>query len=103
MAGFEFSTPQLVFLAFLLLGAGALITFVSTRWLSADRLEDRLNDFVAEEAVDNSRANIAFTIQTRDISGSMFSRLFVPVLRGISSFVGRLTPASAMDEIRAQL
>jgi tight adherence protein C len=103
MAGLGISTPQLVFMSFLLLGVGVLITVVSFRWLSADRLEDRLNEFVAEEAVDNTRASIAFTIQTRDISGSITSRIFVPFLKGITSFVGRLTPASTMDEIRTQL
>lgn len=103
MTGIELSTPQLVFFSFLLLGFGALITFLSFRWLSADRLEDRLNEFVAEEAVDNSRANIAFTIQTRDISGSIATRLFVPLFKGITSFVGRLTPTKTMDEIKSQL
>ena len=103
MAGIQLSTPALVFISFTFLGIGALITFLSIRWLSADRLEDRLNSFVAEESVDNSRANIAFTIQTRDLTGSLCTRIFVPLVRGITSFVGRLTPTSAMDEIRAQL
>jgi tight adherence protein C len=103
MAGFEFSTPGLVFLALVLLGIGALVTFLSFRWLSTDRLEERLNDFVAEEVVTDSRANIAFTIQTREISGSVASRLLLPLFKGLTSFIGRLTPASTMDEIRAQL
>lgn len=103
MASIQFSTPQLVFLSFVLLGFGALIVFVSIRWLSSDRLEERLHDFVAEEVVDDSRANLAFTVQTREIQGTITTRLFVPVIKGVTSFVGRLTPASTMDEIRSQL
>ena len=81
------------------------ITFIilSVRWLSSGSVSKRLVQYV-ETPLDEgqSRKNQA-RIQPRIITGSFSSRIFVPTLRGIGRFVGRITPAGAIENLSKQM
>lgn len=99
------SPTQLVFLAAGLGGLGFVILLFSIRWLSTDRIEDRLEGFVAEEveAREKQRANITFTIQNRELSGSFIQRIFIPSFRRVLGFLGRVSPSGTIESLRNQL
>ncbi len=99
------TTPQLLFIAALLglIGIGCLI--LSLRWLSIDRLDDRIHGYIVEDVVERepARSNIAFTIQNRELTGSIVERIFLPSLRRFLGYFGRLSPAGTVEALRAQL
>jgi tight adherence protein C len=98
----EMSTP--VFMALLLLAAGPLLFILSLRWFKEEDISDRLNEFVADP--NSSKAKTwtpALTQRARGLSGSMIRRVFLPWLKGIGKFFGRLTPTSNIRELGRQL
>ncbi len=89
-------------LGFILIGGGLIGVLLSTRWLSSDQVTKRLSDLVSEE-VGSQVSSLAISARTRDIRGSIASRIFVPTLRNIGQILGRVTPASTVESHRHDL
>jgi tight adherence protein C len=89
-------------LGFLLVAIGFISFLLSTRWLSTDQVTRRLSDFVSDETT-TQVSNLAISAQTRDIRGSISSRILLPSLRRIGQLLGRLTPNTTIENHRRQL
>jgi len=89
-------------LGFILIGGGLIGVLLSTRWLSSDQVTKRLSDLVSEE-VGSQVSNLAISARTRDISGSIASRIILPTIRNIGQILGRVTPASTVESHRHDL
>lgn len=94
---------QILMYSAVLILLGALAAIVSIRWLRADNLELRLNEYVAEEIDGAQRERTTVIIPKRQLTGSVASRVVTPLARGIIRLIGRLTPTSAINNIRKQL
>ncbi|MGW8249715.1 MAG: type II secretion system F family protein, partial [Anaerolineales bacterium] len=89
-------------LGFFLILGGILIVFLSQRWFNSDELSPRLITYVVEEEP-SKRLSSAVSSKTREISGSLTSRVVLPFLRKIGNLVGRMTPSRSLEELRFQL
>jgi tight adherence protein C len=87
---------------FLLVGIGFVGVMLSTRWLSSDQVTRRLSEYISEET-SSQVSSLAISAQTRDIRGSISSRIFLPTLRQIGYLLGRMTPVSTLENHRRQL
>lgn len=90
-------------LGFFLILAGILIVFISQRWFNSDELSPRLITYVVEEEEPSKRLSSVVTSRTRELSGSITSRVVLPFLRRIGNLIGRMTPSRSMEELRYQL
>jgi tight adherence protein C len=88
---------------FAFLGIGLVVLFFSLRWLNSDEVSPRLKAYVAEEGQQARRVDPALTVQSRQVSGSLMSRVILPMVRRMSDFLGRLTPARSMEAVQHQL
>lgn len=89
-------------LGFFLILAGILIVFLSRRWFNSDELSPRLVTFVVEEEPATRLSSLANS-RTRELSGSLTSRVLLPLLSRIGNLIGRMTPSRSMEELRHQL
>ena len=89
-------------LGFILVGGGLLGVLMSARWLSSDQVSKRLSEFVRDE-VGAPPSGLSISAQTRDIQGTILNRVLVPGIRRIGEFLGRLTPATTLENLRRQL
>jgi tight adherence protein C len=83
--------------------AGIVILVLGARWLSANTMSKRLNQYVAAP-LDNtrSRANTGRN-QSRVISGSFANRTITPAIKGVGRFFGRITPSGAIENLSHKL
>jgi len=88
---------------FVLVTAGVLALVLSLRWFWSSELSSRLNIFVAEDLLESRRFNTAAVVRSRELSGSILTRLVWPFFRRIGSLITRLTPAHSMEELRRKL
>lgn len=95
---------------YLLGGAGVLVVVLGILSLAfglqrifSDELSPRLRTFVTEQDGDTHRWKTLLVVQTRDLSGSMLNRLILPVFQRFGKFLGRLTPANALEDLRHKL
>jgi tight adherence protein C len=89
-------------------GAGliflGLITFVLVlQSLRTDEVAQRLHNYVTEAAIETRQMDALPSIRSKELSGSILTRTIVPAFKRIGKFVGRLTPASNMEELNRQL
>lgn len=89
-------------LGFFLILAGILTVFLSQRWFNSDELSPRLISYVVEEEPSKRLASVVNS-RTRELSGSLTSRVLLPILRRIGNIIGRMTPSRSMEELRHQL
>lgn len=82
---------------------GVLVFVVSFRWLRSDNMDLRLREYVEEEIEGAQRDRSTVIIPKRQLTGSVASRLVSPLARSFIRLIARLTPASAIDNIRRQL
>jgi tight adherence protein C len=68
-----------------------------------DEVTERLKEYIAETTVDQHRWRSRGPVAPRELTGSLVSRLIMPVVRGVGRFLGRLTPSGAIDNISRQL
>ena len=87
----------------ILVGAGALIALSSWRSINTDNLSIRLNDYVAQETGSASPSRNFLTGSSRELSGSLPKRVFLPFIKSIGQLFGRMTPASQIENIRHKL
>lgn len=83
--------------------AGAVFVFMSLGWLFRDDLTTRLDTFVSEPEVQQQAWSPALQVRSREITGSLVSRILVPMTQTLGRLLGRLTPASSIDSLRRQL
>jgi tight adherence protein C len=88
---------------FAILGIGLIVLLLSLRWLNSDEVGPRLETYVSEEGKPVQSINPALTVQSRQVSGSLMSRVILPAIRRMSDFLGRLTPARSMESVQHQL
>ena len=98
----------LQFVLFGLVGAalgviGLVFLILALRWVNADDVTDRLKEYVAETTPDQRRWRNRGAVAPRELTGSLVSRLIMPVIRGIGRLLGRLTPTGAIENISHQL
>lgn len=85
----------------LILGGFIFISF-SLRMFRGTRITKRLQDFVIEQPVEDSREEVA-EIKTEVFTESLFRRTVVPALQNFSSFLGQFTPQRTAEELNHQL
>ena len=98
-------TVQLIILgigAAILIGAGIVAAILSLRNMNTDNMALRLNEFVAEETP-QSEMHTLLARETRELEGSLVSRLTVPFFKGLGQFFGRLTPTTQIEDLRRKL
>lgn len=87
----------------LILG-GLLALGLSLRWLLSGGISARLQTYVAEEDLrPQQEMSITRLSRSQELSGSLVSRTLVPFFRQIGQLLGRLTPASSIENLRRQL
>jgi tight adherence protein C len=82
---------------------GILVLFLSLRWLGGDELSSRIQTYVVEEERQMERWSPIVNVRTRELSGSMLTRILNPWFKRIAGLFGRLTPASNLEEINHKL
>ena len=90
-------------LGFCLILAGIFIVFLSRRWFNSDELSPRLVTYVVEEEEPSKRLTSAVSAKSRELSGSLTSRVLLPFLRRIGALIGRMMPSRSIEELRHQL
>jgi tight adherence protein C len=83
--------------------AGLLFLVLSVRWMRSGSLTKRLVQYVETPLEDTYSRSKAVRIQPRVITGSFSSRTFIPAIRAIGRFFGRITPAAAIDNLAKRL
>jgi tight adherence protein C len=83
--------------------SGLIILYLSVRWLRSGTLSKRLTEYVATPLESQANHVNATRIQPRVITGSFFIRVFIPAIRGIGRFFGRITPGGAIDGLTHKL
>lgn len=92
-----------VLLGLALLGVGLFLLYYSASMVSNDEVAVRVQDLVVvEEASVDQQIDVA-TIETRDLAGSIISRVLVPTFSRVGDFIGRYTPAGALEKINRDL
>ncbi len=82
---------------------GLTFIMVSVFWIRSGSLTKRLAQYVETPLEDSPRRKNVASIQPRVITGSFSSRIFLPAVRAVGSFFGRITPAGAIDTLSKKL
>jgi tight adherence protein C len=86
-----------------LLAGGFVVLVASARWLNRDDVGSRLKLFVLEQETTSKQLASASPLRTRELAGSLTSRMLMPWLRSVSRFINRLTPKGVIDDVAKQL
>lgn len=82
---------------------GIVVIYLGARWLRSGSVTQRLVQYVAAPIdTTHSRMNLS-RAQTRIITGSFLNRTFIPAVRGIGRFFGRLTPGGVIEGLAKKL
>jgi tight adherence protein C len=92
-----------IIVSFILGILGIAFLILSVRWLRSGTLSKRLSQYVEAPLEESTRRKNLVRIQPRIITGSFGSRIFVPAIRAVGRFFGRLTPAGSMENLAKQL
>lgn len=87
---------------FLIVG-GFIALIYSIRWFGSEELSSRLATYVTAAEAQGRQLTSATAIRNRELTGSFVSRTFLPLFRQVGQFLGRLTPANSMEQLRRQL
>lgn len=82
---------------------GILSIIFGLQRIFSDELSPRLHTFVTEQDTDTHRWKTLLAVQTRELSGSVVSRIILPVFQRIGNIFGRLTPSNALEDLRHKL
>lgn len=85
----------------IVLGIGIFMVYFSFGMISTNEIDSRMKEYIHEEGDESSP--LQTTIETRDLAGSLFSRLLVPLFRRLGDWTSRYTPAGSIQEINRQL
>jgi tight adherence protein C len=82
---------------------GIIFIALAVRSLRSGTVSKRLTQYVEAPLEESHFRKIPVRIQPRIITGSFSSRIFVPALRGIGRFFGRITPTGTIENLSKQL
>jgi tight adherence protein C len=82
---------------------GSIALFFVIQALRPDEVTRRLHDYVTESSVDVLPRNTLPSIRSKEISGSFLARTILPAFKRLGRLLGRLTPASNIEELNRQL
>lgn len=86
----------------LVLGGSAAIIF-SLNTFGTDELAPRLETFVSSQDDKSRRYSGMFAVRTRELSGSLTTRVLIPIFRGIGSFFNQFTPGRSYERLQRKL
>jgi tight adherence protein C len=93
----------IISIGFFVVVAAFVAVFIG-RWLfKPDELNPRLMTYVVEEESPSQRLSATLTSRTRELSGSLASRVLYPIFRRIGTIISRMTPVNSAEELRHQL
>ncbi len=87
---------------FLIVGGFFALVF-SMRWFGSEELSSRLTNYVTVVQAQSRQLSSTTAIRNRELTGSFISRTLLPFFRQAGSFLGRLTPANSIEQLRRQL
>jgi len=90
-------------LGLILIVGGFIALIYSIRWFGTEELSSRLSTYVTAAEVQTRQVASSTAIRNRELSGSFMSRTVLPFFRNVGLFLGRLTPANSMEQLRRQL
>ncbi|MEJ5201631.1 MAG: type II secretion system F family protein [Anaerolineales bacterium] len=103
MASLSFidSTVLLIGIGSLVIIAGIVLTFIGVRTIGTNNISRRLNDFVAEPI----QARVVHTpVMVQQVfSGSIFRRVFSPLIKSLVNYFYRYLPAATIAELDRKL
>lgn len=82
---------------------GFVVLVFSLRWFFVDDVTVRLETFISEDENLARKMEDVKIARSRELSGSLVSRAFLPIFRNIGRFFSRFTPASSIDNLQHQL
>lgn len=91
-------------IAFLVVGIGIFLLYNSVSMISNREVTMRVRDLAAEntEELGTDNRDHRF-IETRDLAGSLLSRVLVPSVRRVGEYIGRFTPSSSIEKASRDL
>ena len=87
----------------IMIGLGLVFAVVSLVSMIRGDLNPRLQTYVTNPAQGPKQWSDVLALPTRELSGSMLSRLVLPFFTRIGRFLGRLTPMGSIESLRHQL
>ena len=82
---------------------GFLVIVFGLYRTKSDDFSPRLQNFVANPEVAPQKSSPVISLQVREVSGSISSRLLMPFFKRIGNFFGRLTPKKTVEDLRKKL
>jgi tight adherence protein C len=92
-----------VIISFLAVLLGLSVLVLGIYRIRSDEIDPRLHTFIIDEQVGAQKFTGRNSVQSRELSGSMSSRLILPFLKRIGTFFSRFTPKNAIEDIRHRL
>lgn len=96
-------TMLMVALALILIFAGGAAFIFSLNSLGSDELMPRLETFVSAPDEKDGRLSGMISIRTRELSGSLGSRILFPFFQKVGNLISGLTPTHSYDRIQRLL
>ncbi|HEY5729190.1 MAG TPA: type II secretion system F family protein [Anaerolineales bacterium] len=90
-------------LGLVLIVGGYFALVFSIRWFGTEELSSRLSTYVTTAEAQSRQLTSTTAIRNRELTGSFISRTLLPFFRQAGSFLGRLTPANSIEQLRRQL
>lgn len=87
----------------ILIGLGLLFAVVSLVSVIRGDLNPRLQTYVTSQTQGPKQWSEVLALPTRELSGSLLSRTLLPFFQRLGSLLGRLTPASSIEDLRHKL
>jgi tight adherence protein C len=85
------------------IGVGVVLAILSVRNFSVDEIKARLNEYVTDESGRLQPLRTSLLIRSREFSGSILTRIFLPLFQRLVNFLGSLSPASMLESLRHKL
>jgi tight adherence protein C len=82
---------------------GLILAVLSLIWIGRSDMNPRLRRFVAEQDLQAPQWSGLLNDRTRELSGSLNTRLVNPFIRRIGLFFGRLTPTNTIEDLKHRL
>ncbi len=83
--------------------AGLAILVLGARWMRTNTIAKRLSQYVETPLENTHSRSAALRIQPRVITGSFTDRIFIPGIKSIGRFFGRIMPGGALDSLAKKL
>jgi tight adherence protein C len=94
---------QAILLALILIFVGAAALVKAFLLLRRDDVSTRLKTFVEDAPGTPNAMRGALSLRTRELSGSLTNRLFLPIVRQMGNMLSHWAPAHKIEEMQRQL